>query len=214
MRWWLPPAAVLLAALSAGCGLRANVAARVGKHKVETEAFQAYLGAVTGAGWQTVDERVANRLLDQFLDQEVVAAAARLRRPMRIPIDPGERAAQVRALLDEVCGPQPAVDPAKIEQELARRLAEPHPARAHVRQMLLDTAEEAATVRRRLAAGEDFVELSKEASRAPNAAEGGRSASSPRARCRPSWTRSSSPSGRGRPPSRSRARPASTCSRF
>jgi hypothetical protein len=163
----------VLATAAVACGQRVNVCAEVGRHKVEVEAFQAYLGAVTGQGWQSVDERVAGRLLDQFLDQEVVAAAARVKRPMRIPIEPGERAATVRSLLAEVCAGEPALDPAEVQRELERRLQQLQPARAHVRQMLLDGAEEADSVRRRLAAGEDFIELSRDASRAPNAAEGG-----------------------------------------
>lgn len=155
------------------CDRNAAVCARVGHHKVETSAFQAYLGAVTGQTWQSVDERVASRLLDQFLDQEVVAAAARVRRPMPIPIDPGERAATVRGLVEEVCGAEPAVDPVLVQQQLQRRLGESRPARAHVRQMVLATAEEAQVIRRRLAAGEDFGKLSAEASHAPNADAGG-----------------------------------------
>ncbi len=168
---WL--ALVPLAAATTACSQRVTVCARVGRHKVETAAFQAYLGAVTGQRWQGADERVACRLLDQFLDQEVVAAAARLRRPMRIPIDPGERAATVRALLPEVCGPEPALEQAAVERELVARLQQVRPARAHVRQMVLDSLEEAEAVRRRLVAGEDFAELSREASRAANAADGG-----------------------------------------
>jgi parvulin-like peptidyl-prolyl isomerase len=155
------------------CDRNATVCARVGRHKVETAAFQAYLGAVTGQTWQSVEERVASRLFDQFLDQEVVAAAARVRRPMPIPIDPGERAATVRDLLEEVCGPEPPLDPALVQQELQRRLGESRPARAQVRQMVLETADEAQAIRRRLAAGEDFEKLSAEASLAANADAGG-----------------------------------------
>jgi peptidyl-prolyl cis-trans isomerase C len=155
------------------CDRNAAVCARVGHHKVETSAFQAYLGAVTGQTWQSVEERVASRLFDQFLDQEVVAAAARVRRPMPIPIEPGERAATVRGLLEEVCGAEPALDPALVQQQLQRRLGESRPATAHVRQMVLATAEDAQAVRRRLAAGEDFGKLSAEASTAPNANDGG-----------------------------------------
>jgi parvulin-like peptidyl-prolyl isomerase len=47
------------------------------------------------------------------------------------------------------------------------------PARALVRQMILTDASEADSVRERVAAGESFESLSKELSRAPNAASGG-----------------------------------------
>lgn len=163
----------LLALAGLACDRNATVCARVGRHKVETSAFQAYLGAVTGQTWQSVEDRVASRLFDQFLDQEVVAAAARVRRPMPIPIEPGERAATVRGLLEEVCGPEPPLAPALVARELERRLGEFRPARAHVRQMVLGTAVEAQAIRRRLAAGEDFGKLSAEASHAANADGGG-----------------------------------------
>jgi parvulin-like peptidyl-prolyl isomerase len=161
----------LLAVVS--CGQNATVCARVGRHKVETAAFQAYLGAASGQTWESVEDRVASRLFDQFIDQEVVAAAARVQQPIPIPIDPGERAATVRALLVEVCGAEPPVDPALVQDELQRRLGESRPARAHVRQMVFDTADEAEAARRRLEKGEDFSALSAEVSRAPNAAHGG-----------------------------------------
>ena len=59
------------------CGVREDVCARVGDHEIEVEALQDYLTAVTGEVWQEVEEAVASRLMDQFLDQEVVAAAVR-----------------------------------------------------------------------------------------------------------------------------------------
>ena len=113
----------------AGCAVRANVFATVGRQQVEVDAFQAYLSAVTGGSWQAVEDRVAARLLDQFLDQEVVAAAARVDHDVRIPIDPAARSAAVRALLAEVCGPPPEPDPSAIDAEVRRRLAVEDPAR-------------------------------------------------------------------------------------
>ena len=47
------------------------------------------------------------------------------------------------------------------------------PARARVRQMLLQSLEEAEAARSRVAAGEPFIEVSRELSRAANAATGG-----------------------------------------
>ena len=167
------PCGCVLIALASACGVRDNVFAHVGRHKVEVEAFQAHLGAATGQEWQAVDDRVARRLLDQFLDQEVVAAAVRQDRELRIPIEPGARSATVRGLLREACGAAPAVDQALLESEVQRRLGEVQAARAHVRQILLDTQEAATEVWQRLGDGEDFVDLSRAVSRAPNADEGG-----------------------------------------
>ena len=79
----------------------------VGREVVAIEAFTAYVDAVTSEPWQSVNERVASRLLDQFLDQEVVAAAAGDRREFKIPAEPGQRSTVVRSLLAELCGPVP-----------------------------------------------------------------------------------------------------------
>jgi peptidyl-prolyl cis-trans isomerase C len=47
------------------------------------------------------------------------------------------------------------------------------PAKAHVRQLLVDSDEKGREALGRLVAGEDFLEVSRQLSRAPNAAEGG-----------------------------------------
>jgi hypothetical protein len=160
-------------AVVAGCGISAQVVATVGDNQVEVAAVQTYLGAAAGMDWQVVEERVASRLLDQFLDQEVVAAAAAMRREVEIPVDPGARSAAVRALLAEVCGPPPALPQEDLDVEVERRLQEIRPTRAHVRQLLLDTKAEAELARKRLVQGESFLEVSREVSRAPNAGAGG-----------------------------------------
>lgn len=156
-----------------GCGVRESVLATVGPYDVEIATFQTYLEAVTGEKWQNVDERVASRLMDQFLDQEVVVAAARQLLEPQIPVEPGRRSAAVRRLLEQLCGPVPQLPEAAIIREVERRLQVSRPARAHVRQMLLQTREEAAEVRRRLLAGQDFVTVSRDVSLAPNADGGG-----------------------------------------
>lgn len=162
---------IVLAAL--GCGVDEGLVATVGGRQVEVADIQAYLAAATGMSWQVVDERVASRLLDQFLDQEVMAVSAGPSRWQEIPREPAARSSQVRALVAEVCGPPPTPAPDEIERQLGQRLANVQPARARVRQMLLPTAADAATARARLAAGEPFVEVSRQMSRAANAATGG-----------------------------------------
>ena len=162
---------MVLAAL--GCGVDDGVVATVGGRQVEVADIQAYLAAATGMSWQVVDERVASRLLDQFLDQEVMAASVGPSRWREIPREPAARSSQVRALVAEVCGPPPTPSPDEVERQLGQRLASIQPARARVRQMLLPTAADAATARARLAAGESFVEVSRQMSKAANAATGG-----------------------------------------
>jgi parvulin-like peptidyl-prolyl isomerase len=163
----------LCAAMAAACGVSERVVARVGDHDLEDQVFQTYLDAVAGMDWHAVDDLVASRVLDQFLDQEVVIEAASLRRAVEIPTEPGARSAAVRLLLSEVCGPVPPLPQTALDREIERRLEEVEPARAHVRQMLLDSLEEAEAARQRLENGEPFLEVSREVSRAPNADSGG-----------------------------------------
>ncbi len=163
---------MLVLATLAACGTKADVVAKVGDRTVETTAIQGYLEAVTGLRWQAVQEKVASHLLDQYLDQEVLVLAAG-RHPSDALLDPARRAAVVRGLLDGLCGPTPPPSESAVDEEIARRSAEPRPARVHVRQMLLDSEEEADAARQRVLAGESFVEVSRQVSRAPNADSGG-----------------------------------------
>ncbi len=167
--------AVAAAVFLEGCRKpeRPNVVAVVGGHKVELESFQGYVTGVLGESWKMADDRLASRLLDQFLAQEAVAAAARRERRFRIPVEPARRSAMVRELIPGLCGPAPTPSPEEVARAVEERLAGPRPRRVHVRQLVLGSREEAQEVRARLAAGEDFTALSRSVSRAPNAADGG-----------------------------------------
>jgi hypothetical protein len=156
-----------------GCGVDERVIATVGDRQVEVETLQEYLEAATGMSWQAVNETVASRLFDQFLDQEVMAFAAQHREGASVPVDQGPRSASARLLVSHLCGSVPPVDEGLIELEIAARSEETRPARAHVRQMLLVDLETARAARRRLDLGEAFEDVSREVSRAPNADEGG-----------------------------------------
>ncbi len=164
---------LVVGAATLACGAGENVIARVGGHEIDVESLQAYLEGVTGSNWQEVERRVASRLLDQLIDQEVVAASAQDRRESVIPDDPAARSAAVRSLLREVCGPVPPVPDDVLDDEITRRLEQVQPARAHVRQLLLKSLDGAEAVRQRLSQGEDFGRLSIEVSQAPNAEGGG-----------------------------------------
>lgn len=162
-----------LALLAPACQVEKDTVATVGDRQLEVSALQAYLEAVTGEQWQAVEQRVASRLLDQLIDQEVVVAAAKDADALPPPLQADRRSAAVRQLLATACGPVPPLSPELLEQEVARRLTEPQPARAHVRQLLLSSAETAAAARQRVLDGEDFVTVSNDESMAANAAAGG-----------------------------------------
>jgi hypothetical protein len=149
------------------------VLATVGGNTVGLQTYQDYLTATTGEAWQGVGGAVASRLLDQFIDQEVVVAAAGQGEHENVPTEPGARSARVRILLDDLCGSPPLPPDELVEAEIAAAQATERPARASVRQMLLDTREDAEAARRQLDEGADFVELSQRVSRAPNADGGG-----------------------------------------
>jgi peptidyl-prolyl cis-trans isomerase C len=156
-----------------GCGADGDTIARVGSRQLEIAPFQDYVSEVTGEGWQGVGADVTSRLLDQYLDRLVVLETAR-RRDVSSVSDPlALGPADMQWLLDELCGPPPAPDEAEVADGVARRMEVVRPAQVHVRQVLVDSYEEALAARQRLAAGEDFVEVSREVSRAPNAADGG-----------------------------------------
>lgn len=170
LRWCL--AAVSLG-VAFGCGGEEQALARVGGRNVDLAPFQEYVEEVTGEAWQGVNARVTSRLLDQFLDRQLVLEAARRRdlQPDTASSVLGPR--EIQGLLDELCEPPPQPAETEISAEVARRLEVIRPAQVHVRQVLVDSYDQALAARQRLAVGEDFVEVSRELSRAPNAADGG-----------------------------------------
>jgi hypothetical protein len=163
------------AAVLAGCAREPGptIIARVGRHNIEIASFQGYVETVVGEDWKGVDDRVASSLLDQYLDQEVLAAAARRQRRFAIPVEPARRAAMIRSLVPEVCGAAPTPSPEEIRKAVEASLAQGRPDRVHVRQIIVGSEAEARKVRARLLAGEPFAKLSAELSVAPNAARGG-----------------------------------------
>jgi parvulin-like peptidyl-prolyl isomerase len=156
-----------------GCGVDDGVAARVGDREIQIDEIQIYIGDVTGLSWPAVDGRAAERLLDQYLDQEVMVAAAGEWGGVMAPSDPALRTATVRALATAVCGLPPEPSAQEIERVVSGRLTEVRPAAIRVRQMLLASRAAALSASERLAAGEPFVDLSREVSLAPNADTGG-----------------------------------------
>lgn len=152
-----------------GCGVSEGVIARVGDRDIRTEAFQSYLEGVVGEPWASIDGRVAARLLDQFLEEEVVADVVGMAEGTGAARGPGVRSASVRARLAEACGPPPVPTDDAVAAETARRTALTRPARARVRQMLIDDADTADAAWRRLQAGEDFDQVATELGRASDA---------------------------------------------
>jgi len=173
LRWHPCVLAAIAAVVVMSCGGNEDVLARVGEQRLEIAPFQTYVDEVTGEAWQAVSARVSSGLLDQYLDRQVVLESAR-RRDIDLPTDFSSMGpSEVQWLLDELCGPAPETSMVEIASEVGRRAETMRPAKAHVRQLLVDSHEQGLEARQRLLAGEDFVEVSRKLSWAPNAAEGG-----------------------------------------
>jgi hypothetical protein len=168
-----PTLAVGAALLLVGCRANEDMVAEVAGTPLELVAFQDYLEATTGEAWQVVEERVACRLLDQFLDQEVIIAAAIERGTRSVPLEPPRRSQSVRQLLDTVCGEAPPLSEEAVASAVAQRLTQHRPAQAHVRQLLLGDLEQATAARQQLDAGEPWLAVSRAVSQAANAEGGG-----------------------------------------
>jgi hypothetical protein len=169
MRCAVRVCAVSTVVLTAACSVSEDVVATVGDRRVKVVDLQVYLESEVGEPWSGVDGRVAARMFDQYLDQEVLAAAADEPNGGVFSRDPGARSARVRALLGEVCGEAPALPADVLQGEVEARMAERRPDRARVRQMLLDDAETAETARRRLDAGERFEDVATDLGRSSEA---------------------------------------------
>jgi hypothetical protein len=155
--------------LTTACGVSEQVVATVGDRRVDVADLQRFLESEVGEPWAGIDARVAARMFDQYLDQEVLAAVAGEPSGGSVDRDPGARSARVRTLLREVCGEPPEVADEILRAEVERRMAERRPDRARVRQMLLEDAETAETARRRLDAGERFEDVATELGRSSEA---------------------------------------------
>lgn len=165
---------ILMAAalFAAGCGVDETVVARVDGVEVDVERVQDYLESVTGSQWAEVDSRAASRLLDQFLEYEAVAMVLKSE-PQGASTDAVERSVVLRRFVEEICGPPPTITPDEIAKAVAVRMAEVVPEQVLIRQLLLRDLAEAQEVRARFDQGEEFTDLSREFSKAPNAESGG-----------------------------------------
>jgi len=160
----------LVLGLSACGGPDEDVIARVGHRDCRIEDFQAYLEAVTGRSWEIADSRVASHILDQYLEE---SAFLRSRDNGEIPTSPTERWELMRQLLDEICGPAPSPSADEIKTGIDEELKKERPEKVLIRQLLLKDRKTAEICLERIDAGEDFEEISRLLSQAPNAEDGG-----------------------------------------
>lgn len=148
--------------------ISADVVARIGGQQVPYARFEEFLRKQVGEGAGALDSRVLSRLLDQFLDAELLTRlAAGEKRPAAAD---GERAA-LDSLLAEAEVPVEQVEAEQYYRTHENELALPERLRLH--HILVSSEADVRRIAQRLADGEDFAALARELSLDPSAPAGG-----------------------------------------
>ena len=148
--------------------ISADVVARIGGRQVTYARFEEFLRKQVGEGAGALDSRVLSRLLDQFLDAELLTRLAADEKPPAAA--DGQRGA-LDSLLAEADVP---VEPVEAEQYYRTHESElALPERLRLHHILVSSEGEARRIAQRLAAGEDFAALARELSLDPSAPAGG-----------------------------------------
>jgi len=162
----------LALAATVGCNASSGRLAVVGGHPVTVEQLNAFVTAQAGRAAAEVTPDLTGALFGRLLEEEVLLAASPS--PDDHDLSPAARTAHARDLMASLCPLPPRPTEAQVDAYLA---AHPELAggadRIKLRQLVLPDQATARAARERIRAGEDFVALSRELSRAPNAADGG-----------------------------------------
>lgn len=149
---------------------RASVVAMIGEEPVEEEDFGGYVRAAAGQPLAQVSPQVASSLLDQYLEERLLEKAVEAAEPKPNGATAAERRREVLERLARL----DAITEAELKAEYDRQPERwSHPPLVHLSQMILPSRETADAARRKVLAGADWTAVSREASRAPNAASGG-----------------------------------------
>jgi parvulin-like peptidyl-prolyl isomerase len=169
---------LLLVACQREAPVSADVVARIGGQPVRYERFEEFLRHQVGDGAGALDSKVLSRLLDQFLDDELLTRLAADGKKAPAPAASPGAASNVEdgrqaldALLAEAAAPVP---PEEVDRYYRAHAAELQlPARVRLHHILVATGPEAQRVAQRLAHGEDFAAVAREVSLDPSAPAGG-----------------------------------------
>lgn len=157
---------------AAACRQPAGTLATIGNRSIRLADLTAVVESQTGRPAAEAPPELVASLFEGMLEEEVVLAASGV--PPDAEMTPASRTARVREALSRLCPPPPLPSAADVDAFLARSSAdEPSGERLHLRQLLLPDQAAARAARERLRSGEDFAEVSRQMSRAPNASEGG-----------------------------------------
>lgn len=171
--------AALLALLIAATGCSRNgrpgppgpsVVATVGDRRVSLEEFFASARNAAGEDPKNVSPRVLSSLLDQYLEEVLLERAVAAAQPAAPGATPAERR---RAYLARRAGLDRLTDADLRKEYDAHPDRYRRPALVRVSQLLFPTREAADAAMKRLKDGAPWIEVSRVASAAPNAASGG-----------------------------------------
>jgi hypothetical protein len=171
-------AALVVVLVAAGCAqksgppamARPETIAMAGDRPVTLGAFMAWVKTATSEDPKNVSPRVLSSLLDQYLDEVLLARVVEAAEPKVSGGTPGEKR---RAFLNRVAGLE-ALQEADFRREYdAHPERYKRPALVRASQLLFRTREEADAAVKRLAEGVSWEEVSHARSVAPNAASGG-----------------------------------------
>ncbi len=172
MRLLGPVLAASLAVVTAACDRSPRAIAEVAGRKITLEELDDVVVAQTGQPLAEVPPELADALLGRHLEEEVLLAASGEPRDRSLP--PAVRGVRTREALAKLCPPPPLPSEAEIDAHLATLAPTPPTGdRLRLRQLILPDRASAEKARERLTGGEDFEALSRQMSRAPNAADGG-----------------------------------------
>jgi parvulin-like peptidyl-prolyl isomerase len=144
----------------------------IGGQVIGRDEVAAALGSVAGKKFGEASPELVAAVFEDLVEQEVLLASSP-RTSDRDLASPA-RAARARELLLSLCAPPPAPTDAQVRALLAQQpQMTPSSDRVRLRQLILPDAATARAVRDRIRAGGDFVAISRELSRAPNARDGG-----------------------------------------
>ncbi|MCM3877937.1 MAG: peptidylprolyl isomerase [Thermoanaerobaculia bacterium] len=149
---------------------RPETIAMAGNRPVTLDAFMAWVKTATSEDPKNVSPRVLSSLLDQYLDEVLLARAVEAAEPPVPGTTPREKR---RAFLNRVAGLETLQDADFRREYDAHPERYRRPALVRVSQLLFRTREDADTSVKRLTDGASWEDVSRARSVAPNASSGG-----------------------------------------
>ncbi len=135
------------------------------------EQFSSYVATQSGRDLAEVSPELAGALFERYLEDEVLFASSPPPRPSELT--PAARGARARELLLSLCPPAPTPSDAEVDAYLGNHPELAGGEKVRLRQLILPDQATGQLARDRVRGGEDFLAVSRELSRAPNAATGG-----------------------------------------